>query len=258
MKLTFTIVALALAAQCVSALCAQLGSGHKSEAEIARMTPEQRVEEYCKEYVRHSYWHRAYDDLLEDSIMRDGLNGLPALVRIINEYDPTRREGRSRERNAGSYAAQGLLSMMDHNLVRLRAVDDGRTAVDALSRLCQRMKTAKFDTAEDEGESSRQARYEGTVSALKDLRGISDYDEAIRDSLALRYKIHLSDDDLLSFTNSLMAKDAYYPTWSKTETYKDRTRINKAGYPAQYLIVKDAEPFYKAYLQYKATANHVK
>jgi hypothetical protein len=90
---------LAIAAQGVGVLCAQFGSGHKSEAEIARMTPEQRVEEYCSEYVRHNYWHRAYDYLLADRIMADGLKAFPTLTRMINEFDPTQRKGRSRERD---------------------------------------------------------------------------------------------------------------------------------------------------------------
>lgn len=232
-------------------LCAQLEGGHKSAAEIARMTPEQRVEEYCKEYVRHNLWHRPYDYLLADQIMADGPRALPTLTRMIDEFDPTQRKKKGRERDAACYAAEGLLSQMDHRRLRIRALDEGKLAIDALSRLVERLKTAHFETAEDEGEYSRRLRYEGTVSIFNNLRGLSHYDEAIRDTLALRYKIHLSDDETFQFTSYLISKDPYYPTWSATEEYKDRTRINEAGNPAQYFIVKNVEPFYKAYLQYK-------
>jgi hypothetical protein len=68
MRLMIGLLVVAIAHD-VSALSTQFGSAHKSEAEIARMAPEQRVEEYCKEYVRHSYWHRAYGVLLEASII---------------------------------------------------------------------------------------------------------------------------------------------------------------------------------------------
>jgi hypothetical protein len=251
MKSTLAILGLIMLWLIPEGRCAQL-SGHKSEAEIARMTPEQRVEEYCKEYVRHNYWHRAYDYLLADHVMVDGSRALQTLTRIINEFDPTQRKGRGREKDAACYAAEGLLGQLDHRRLRLRALAEGNMAIDALSKLAERLKTSHFDTAEDEGEYSRRLRYEGTLSTLKDLKGLSRYDEAIRDTLALRYKIHLSDDEILSFTNSLMTKDPYYPAWSKTEVYKDWSKVNEAGNPAQYLIIKDVEPFHKAYLQYKA------
>ena len=221
------------------------------------MTPEQHVEEYCSEYVRHNDGHYKYRQLLADQVMADGLKAIPTLARVINEYDPTRRESRGREKNAACYAAEGLLWRMDRNVVRLRAFNEGRVAIDALIRLGERMNASHFDTAEDEGESSKQARYEGTLSTLKQLQGLSFYDEAIRDTLALRYKIHLSDEESLQFTSHLMSKDPFYPTWSKTEEYKDRSRINEAGNPAQYFVVRDVEPFYKAYLQYKARANQI-
>jgi hypothetical protein len=54
--------------QGATAFCAQFSMRHKSEAEIARMTPEQRVEEYCLEYLRHAIVDSDYGDLLFLSI----------------------------------------------------------------------------------------------------------------------------------------------------------------------------------------------
>src|SRR5262249_61283721 len=69
---------------------------HKSEAEIARMTAEQLVEEYCREY-RHRYdvldRHR---DLLEEYISRDAVKAMYASARVIDKYDPKTREDGSK------------------------------------------------------------------------------------------------------------------------------------------------------------------
>jgi hypothetical protein len=38
---------------------------HKSESDVAHMTPEQQVDEYCNEYVRHGLGHSDYSDLIK-------------------------------------------------------------------------------------------------------------------------------------------------------------------------------------------------
>jgi len=48
------------------------------KGEIARMTPEQRAEEYCREYGRHGYSDSEYLDLLGHYIDRNGLKALRA------------------------------------------------------------------------------------------------------------------------------------------------------------------------------------
>jgi len=117
--------------------CAQFGGGHKPKAEIARMTPEQHVEEYCREYARHSYSDSEYLDLLGQYIDRDGLKALPGLVKIVDDYDPTRSKFNSKENDARCFAAEGLLSQIDGCAVRLRGNYEGGRAVAAAPLLAE-------------------------------------------------------------------------------------------------------------------------
>src|SRR5436190_7962399 len=69
---------------------------HKSEAEIAAMTPAQRVDEYADEQAYHKYdYLDQQHELISKYILRDGLKELPRMIEIMNEYDPTREDSRS-------------------------------------------------------------------------------------------------------------------------------------------------------------------
>jgi hypothetical protein len=57
----------------LSAPGGQWFGGHKSKAEVERMTPEQRVQEYCREYVRRDWAWFDYGELVESYIFRDGI-----------------------------------------------------------------------------------------------------------------------------------------------------------------------------------------
>lgn len=231
--------------------CFAQTKSHKTESTIAGMTPEERVAEYCAEYYHHGLAHREYGVILFNYIRRDGLKAVPAITRIINEFDPTTSQGKRRDKDAAAYKAEILLASLDR-FFRVRAFDEGRKAIDAMKREVERMRLAHFDTAPVEGQYSRQSRYEGGVEILEELQGVSMYDESMRDALALKYRIKLSDEELLGFSNHLTAQDAYYPGWSETEWYVDHDSLNEAGNPRQYSILKNPEPFFKAYLKYKA------
>jgi hypothetical protein len=227
---------------------------HKSEAEIAKMTPDQRVQEYCDEYYRHAFWDSDYIDMVRNYILQDGTQALPAITQIISEFDPTTPKGKSRQKNARAFAAEGLLSQVDGRVVRLRAFPEGRAAMAALESLVQRMLAAHFDTADvTKGETSDRYRYEDSQSELKDMQGINHFDRGIKDTLRIRYNITLSDEQLLDLINYLISQEPHYPGWSALENYKDLSDRNEAGYPRQYLILKNPEPFYKLYQKYKGT-----
>jgi hypothetical protein len=248
-NLTLT-AALALVLTSVThAYCAQ-ASRHKTESEVAQMTPEQRVREACEEYYYHELWHREYMKLLENYIFRDGLKAVPALIKAINDFDPTSGNGKSKDKDASAFEAEVLLGSLDR-FFRLRAFNEGKEAIDALKREAERMRAAHFDTASDEAEYSRRARYETTLDILKRLHGISNYDRSIADTLELRYKIKSSDEELLGFSNYLISQDPYYPQWSEMEWYVDHNKLNEYGNPEQYSVIKNIEPFYKAYSKFK-------
>ena len=225
---------------------------HQSEAEISRMSPDERVREYCDEYYHHSLLHHDYMQILKKYIMEDGPKAIPALTAVINDFDPTSLRGRSRNKDAYSFEAEILLAEIDSRVIRLRAVDLGRQSIRAITQVVERMRAAHFDTAPDKGEYSIQSRYEVTVRLLADIQGLSRFDRAVKQTLELRHDIRLSEEEMLSLVNYLILQDPSYPMWSDMKWFRDINNRNDAGYPRQYAIVENPEPFYKEYLKYKS------
>jgi hypothetical protein len=257
MRLTY-LIHVAILAAIVAGKIYALPIVHKSEAEISRMTPAQRVHEYCDEYHRHSLWDSDYIDLLSQYIRRDGVKSLPAIVQIISEFDPTNSKGKSNKKKDRASAAQTLLSEIDGRLIRLRAFPEGRAAIEALRREVQRMLAAHFDTADVmSGEGSDRYRYEICVSSLEDMEGLNPRDMALQDTLRIRYKHTLSKTEMLAFVEYLISQEPKYPSWipGALEHFKDFSDLNEAGYPRQYYLIKNMEPFYNAYLKYKSGIN---
>jgi hypothetical protein len=114
---------------------------HKSRAEIAGMTPAQRVDEWVNEQVHHQYdLSDDHAEIIKKYILRDGFKALPRLIEIMDEYDPTRfREGKGR-RGERFDACWLMLGYLDHDAVRLRAAEEGLRAMKALERSIQRMR----------------------------------------------------------------------------------------------------------------------
>jgi hypothetical protein len=121
-------------------LYAYSDSGKRVEAqigaEIAQMTPAQRVDEWVNEQVHHRFdvldRHR---DLLRKYITNDGLKALPRMIEIMDEYDPTRfPEGKGR-RGERFDACWLMLNYIDNYAVRLRGSSEGRRAMQALERV---------------------------------------------------------------------------------------------------------------------------
>lgn len=224
---------------------------HKSEAEIARMTPAQRVDEWVNEQVHHPYDPDDYHDrLIKKYILQDGLAALPRMIEIMDEYDPTRfREGKGR-RGERFDACWLMLSYLDREAVRLRASEAGRRAMDALERAINRMRAAGYGQ-KDQDDWPQHGRFELAVTYLEEAKGINLADEAIMDTFWVRHKIQMSEEELLTFSNFLVARDPTYPNWSEKDFIKDYTRINEAGYPFQRHVMKKPERYYEAYLEFK-------
>jgi hypothetical protein len=229
-------------------------SKHKSEAEIARMTPQELVEEYCREYIRHRYdVLDAYYQVLQAYIGRDPVKAMHPLALIIDQYDPSTAPGGSKSIGNSADAARELLFHLDQNVIRLRASEEGRQALESIRRLLRRMEAAHFDTA-DSSEHWTEGRYRLLLTFLKEWEGINECDRAVRNTLKLKHRIELSDQALPGFVTYLIAKDPRYPGWSERENYRDLAQRNDAGYPKQYFILKNPEPFCNAYLEYQARA----
>jgi hypothetical protein len=242
------LVLLAIGSEATSAQA----MGHKSEADLARMTPGQRVEEYCDEYYHHAFSDIGYMDLLKGYILHDGTDAVPPLISVIDGYDPTTNEGGSRKKDAWCFAAEGLLSQLDSHVIRLRTAELGTRAIQAMEHLIQRMEAAGFDAQDRQKQNKMLSRYMGTHSELERLQGLNASDWSIQDTLKVKYNIKLSDHEMLGFVRYLTQYDPTYPRWAESEIYRDHSDLNEAGNPRIYVILKNGERFYRLYLQYKS------
>lgn len=227
---------------------------HKPEAEIVRLTPAQRVDEYAEEQAHHKY--DVLDDhseLIAKYIWRDGLKALPRMIEIMDEYDPTRASGKRGYKGEHFDAMWMLIGDLDNHVVRLRGSEDGRRTIDALERAIKRMRVAGSGQP-DQHEWEQHGRFELAVTHLKEVQGINLADRAIRDTFRLEYKVILSDAELFEFCNFLVGHHPDYPSWSDKNFIKDFTRINEAGYPLQIYTMKKPARFYEVYLEFKKAA----
>jgi hypothetical protein len=226
---------------------------HKSEAEIARMTPAQRVDEWVDEHVYHRYdLEDDHADIIKRYILRDGLGALPRMIEIMDEYDPTKfREGQGR-RGERFDACWEMLGYIDHQVVRLRASEEGRRAMEALERAIDRMRAAGYGQ-KDQHEWEQHGRFDLAVMYLEEAKGVNLADRAMMDTFWIRHKVQMTDEELVAFSNFMVARDPTYPSWSEKDFIKDYTRINEAGNPAQRHVMKKPERFYEAYLEFKKT-----
>jgi hypothetical protein len=226
---------------------------HKSEAEIVRMTPAQRVDEWVNEQVHHRFdLDDDHADIIKKYILRDGLKALPRMIEIMDEYDPTRfPEGKGR-RGERFDACWLMLGYLDRQAVRLRGSEEGRRAMDALERAINRMRAAGYGQ-KDQHEWEQHGRFDLALLYLEEAKGIGSADEAIRGTFRLKYKIVLSDAESLEFSNFMVANHPDYPSWSEKNFIKDYTQINEAGNPARIHTMKKPERFHQAYLEFKKT-----
>jgi len=224
---------------------------HKTEAEIAAMTPAQRVEEYGNEQAFHKY--DVLDEqhnLISKYILHDGLKALPRSIQIMDEYDPATSSGKAEHKGERFDAVWMLLSDLDNRLVRLRASPEGVQAIDVLARAIDRMRAAGYGK-KGQHEWAEHGRFDSAVAALEDAKATNRTDDAIKDTLWVKYKLKISRSGLLAFSNFLIARDPSYPSWSETDFIKDYSRLNEAGNPAQVYVMKKPDRFYEAYLQFK-------
>lgn len=226
---------------------------HKSEAAIARMTPAERVEEYAEEQARHKYdVSDEQGELIGKYLRRDGLAALPRMIEIMDEYDPTRAAGKRGHRGERFDAVWMLLGDIDNHTVRLRASEEGRSAIAALERAVGRMRAAGFGQP-NQHDWERHGRFELALMNLDEAKGVGSVDRSIRDTLWVRHQIQMSDGELLALSNHLVARDPTYPSWSETDFIRDETRKNEAGYPLRVYVMRKPERFYEAYLEFKKT-----
>jgi hypothetical protein len=224
---------------------------HKTEAEIASMTPSQRVDDYADEQAFHKYDISDYQsDSIVKYIRRDRLAAIPRIIEILDEYDPTTATRRGEHKGERFDAMWTLLDDLDNKVVRLRVSGEGRQAIDALERAIGRMRAAGYGRR-DQHEWAEHGRVESAEATLNDAKGINSADEAIQDTFWVKYKVKISDKVLSEFSTFLLARDPTYPSWSETDLIKDSSRLNEAGNPAQVYVFLEPERFHQAYLEFR-------
>ncbi len=222
---------------------------HKSEDEIAALTPAQRVDEYDNEWAHHRY------DVMDKQIrligkyvLLDGIEALPRIIEIIDEYDPTHSS--NKRKGLRFDAAWMLLGDLDEHVFRVRSTDKGKQAIDAFERSIERMRKAGYGQNKQEG-WERYGRVDYCSINLKELKGVNDQDKDIRSTLRFVYKIKLSDEELSEYSQYMTTHFPDYPSWSEGEMVKDDTDIAPDGRPAMNRILKKPERYYEAYLEFK-------
>lgn len=205
---------------------------HKSEAEIARMTPSERIDELIKEGSHVLDISDDHSLVIRKYLRADGLRGLPYLIRLIDGYDP------KHVRDTRFFDAMMIADDIDGFVLRLRASPEGRRVIEAIELLSARIRAAgKTDSMVE--------------MVLRFTKGVNMADESIRDTLWVKYRIKISDSELLELSNYLVEHDPTYPSWSGRVFIKDDSRINEAGNPAQVFIMEEPKRYFEVYLSFK-------
>ena len=97
---------------------------------------------------------------------------------------------------------------------------------------------------------AEHGRFDLSSTTLEEITGLNATDEAIQDTLRIKYKIRLGKTALTEFAGFLISSDPTYPSWSERDLIRDYSRINEAGNPAQVFVMKKPDRFYQAYLEF--------
>lgn len=173
--------------------------------------------------------------MINDYILKDGVKALPALAVIANRYHPDIQD--NYELAVDFFIALQLVEQIDNVVIRISAPAEGRSAIKVFEDVLNRMKKAGFGDEKNKWNND----YSRELDTLKILQGkdISFSDTNIRDSLRVRHKIQISDEEMIKFSNYLTSLDPTYP--SRCEII--------SGSPD---VCKDSKEYYEAYLKFKA------
>ena len=231
-------------------LFAQSAFRHKSEVEITRMTPAQRVIEFCEDHVKHGPHLRLgpnfsdqYSNYLRKALYDDGGKGISQIAKIINEFDPLKWQRGSDKEYQRFEAASSLLVDIDNQSFRIRSFEEGRNAITALKRAGDRMRKAYYKN--DNPANYEMGRHFSLFSLdLAELTGFNRSDECVKNTLSIKYEIILSYSEQLEYINYLIEHHPKYPSSSEREHSKSGKRM---------CLYKKPEVFQQAYLAYKAS-----
>jgi hypothetical protein len=215
-----------------SSVCGNRDFEHKSETEIAAMSPEEKMDQMVLEQMFHL---PAFDDdnyeLLHLYIINDGIKILPKAIEYMNEYDPNAQECKERS-SARLLTAAMYIDSVDSAKFRIRAVEDGRVAINALEQAIERRRKSRpdVDDYDDRGKL--------LPTLLDGLKGQSIKDGLIKETLEKQYNIKMSEAESLEFTNFLISLDPAYPSWTKVLGWAEMTK-------------EESDLYYQAYQKFR-------
>jgi hypothetical protein len=215
-----------------STACGDRYFKHKSEAEIAAMSPEEKMDQMVLEQMFHV---PALDDdnydLLHRYIIDDGIKILPKAIVYMNEYDPNAKECKERN-DARMLTAVKYIANVDSAKFRIRAVENGRVAINALEQAGERQRKSRHD-ADNYG-----GREYGLSTFLEGLKGRAIKDGLIKETLEKQYNIKMSEAEITELTNYLISLDPAYPSRTKVLGWAEMTKEESDRYHQAYLKFK--------------------
>lgn len=215
-----------------SSVCGDPDFKHKSEVEIAVMSPEEKMDQMVLEQMFHV---GAIDDenykLLHLYIINDGIKMLPKAIEYMNEYDPNIQECKERS-DARLLTAAMYIDIVDSAKFRIRAVENGRLAINALEQAVERRRISRSGTGTHDGRGNLFSTF------LEGIKGRSIKDGLIKETLEKQYNIKMSEAELMEFTNFLISLDPAYPSWTKVLGWAEMTK-------------EESDLYYRAYQKFK-------
>lgn len=235
--------------------CEEKNYQHKSYAELASMTPQERFEQAVDEQFFHTPDLGDYESLtLEKLIRGDGAKIFPILTENIDTFSPKNASSCDQTR---FFVAHTIADTLDRSVVRLRGTKDGRATIAALEGAVKRMREAGYEN----GENREKSELNYTLLHLKSLMGVNLTDQSVSDTFWIKRRIRMSDEEVAKFSDFLTNRDPTYPTWSKIDFVTDNSRHNEAGNALQVYIFQDVNLFWESYREFKrgkSKAKHTK
>jgi hypothetical protein len=212
--------------------CGNRDFKHKSEAEIAAMSPEEKMDQMVLEQMFHlPGFNDDNYELLHLYIINDGIKIVPKAIEYMNEYDPNAQECKERS-EARLLTAAMYIDHVDNAKFRIRTIENGQVAINALEQAIERRRKSRLDADND---SSRERLLSIFLNKLK---GESIKDDSIKEGLEKHYNIKMSEAEAMEFTNFLISLDPAYPSWTK-------------GFGWVAMTKEESDLYYQAYQKFK-------
>lgn len=207
---------------------------HKSETEIKAMSPEEKMDEMVLEQMFHAPWDNdeSYKNL-HLALIEDAENIIPRAIEFLDEYDPEILVCKDRN-NARLLTAAIYLDTIDSAKIRIRGIEDGRTAIKALEHAIERRQRII-------SEKDFDGRQNLLNSLLKGIKGRTIKDGLIQKTLNERYKLKISEEELDRFIEFLIDLDPSYPAWTHVLGWAEMTPEEVKKYHQTYLTFRGPE-----------------